>query len=128
MRTFGLFAIAASLASVSAVLQGFNYGATQTDGSVKVLADFEAEFNRAKSLPGTSGFTSARLYTMIQGGTSNTVSSAIPAAINTKTTLMLGLWASAGQDNFNNELTALKNAITQYGSDFVNLIEAISVG
>lgn len=122
-----ILAVAGAVA-VQAANQGFNYGSTFTDGSVKVQADFENEFNRAKNLPGTSGFTSARLYTMIQGGTASTVSSAIPAAINTKTGLLLGLWASAGSDSFNNEVTALVNAINQYGTAFTSLIEGISVG
>lgn len=122
-----LLAVAAAVA-VEAANQGFNYGATNSDGSIKVQADFEREFNRAKNLPGTSGFTSARLYTMVQGGTANTVSSAIPAAIASNTGLLLGLWASAGQASFDNEVTALKNAIQQYGTAFTNLVEGISVG
>ena len=65
---------------------------------------------------------------MIQDGTANTVISAIPAAIATNTTLLLGLWASETQDVFDNELTALKNAISQYGSAFADLVVGISVG
>lgn len=106
-----------------------DYGTTFTDGAAKVQADFEAEFNRAKSLAGTHGrFTSARLYTMIQAGTTNTPVSAIPAAINTQTRLLLGLWASAGQGDFDNELAALSSAIHQYGTAFTDLIDGISVG
>lgn len=82
----------------------------------------------AKNLPGTSGWTSARLYTMIQAGTTYDMIGALEAAINTKTSLLLGLWASAGQDNFNYELTALKAAIVQYGSGLADLVEGISVG
>lgn len=63
-----------------------------------------------------------------QGGTSNTPISAIPAAIKTKTSLLLGLWASAGDAVFANELQALKSAIDQYGSDFTSLVAGISVG
>jgi len=122
-----LLAVTAA-AVVEAANQGFNYGATNSDGSIKHQQDFLNEFNRAKNLPGTSGFTSARLYTMVQGGTANTVSSAIPAAIASNTGLLLGLWASAGQSSFDNEVTALKNAISQYGTSFTNLIEGISVG
>ncbi|KAF2168938.1 glycoside hydrolase family 17 protein [Zasmidium cellare ATCC 36951] len=125
MRSFAILSLASAAA---AQIRGFNYGATNNDGSVRVQQDFENEFNRAKSLQGTSGFTSGRLYTMIQGNTADTVTAAIPAAINTKTSLLLGLWASAGQDAFNNEITALKNAISQYGSAFTSLIEGISVG
>jgi glucan endo-1,3-beta-D-glucosidase len=64
----------------------------------------------------------------IQHGTTNTVIEAIQAAINTKTTLLLGMWASAGQANFNNEISALKAAIAQYGTAFTDLVEGISVG
>lgn len=122
-------AAAATVVTTQASYIGFNYGSTFTDGSAKAQSDFEAEFNRAKSLQGTNGeFTSARLYTMIQGGTTDTPISAIPAAIDTQTTLLLGLWASAGQADFSNEITALTSAITQYGSDFTSLIAGISVG
>jgi glucan endo-1,3-beta-D-glucosidase len=65
---------------------------------------------------------------MIQHGTTNTVIEAIQAAINTKTTLLLGMWASAGQANFDNEISALKAAISQYGTAFTDLVEGISVG
>jgi len=119
MLTSTLFALAASVSTASAVYKGFNYGAG---------ADFENDFNTAKNLVGTSGFTSARLYTMIQQGTTNAPTAAIQAAINTDTTLLLGLWASEAQDAFNNELAALSSAISQYGSAFTNLIAGISVG
>ena len=65
---------------------------------------------------------------MIQPGTPNTPIEAIPAAISTKTSLLLGLWASAGQENINNEIAALKSAIGTYGSAFTDLIAGISVG
>lgn len=91
-------------------------------------SDFEAEFKTAQGLVGTSGFSSARLYTMIQAGTTNTPISAIPAAIATKTTLLLGLWASVPQDQFKNEIAALTSAVDQYGSAFVDLVVGISVG
>jgi glucan endo-1,3-beta-D-glucosidase len=41
---------------------------------------------------------------------------------------LLGLWASAGEAVFANELQALKSAIDQYGSDFTSLVAGISVG
>ena len=128
MYTTSLLALAASLGSASAVYKGFNYGSTFTNNAAKFQTDYENEFTNASALVGTSGFTSARLYTMIQAGTTNTPIQAIPAAINTKTTLLLGLWASAGQDGFNNELAALSSAISQYGSSFGDLVAGISVG
>jgi glucan endo-1,3-beta-D-glucosidase len=118
-----------TLAAAATAHKGFNYGSTFSDGTYKQQADFENDFKSAKGLVGTNGgFTSARLYTMIQGGTIHTPISAIQAAINTKTTLLLGLWASAGQADFANELTALKTAIAQYGTAFTDLIVGISIG
>ena len=66
-----LIAVAASLSAVSAVYQGFNYGATKSDGSFMFQADYEAKFKNAQQLVGTSGFSSARLYTMIVSSYSN---------------------------------------------------------
>lgn len=123
-----VLATAGLLSTANAAIKGFNYGSTFNNNQAKVLNDFEYEFNAAKSLPGTNGWTSARLYTMIQAGTTNTVIEAIQAAINSQTTLLLGMWASAGQDNFNNEIAALKAAISQYGTAFTDLVEGISVG
>jgi glucan endo-1,3-beta-D-glucosidase len=60
-----ILALALAVASAEAASKGFNYGATKPDGSVKAQADFENEFQTAKNLEGTSGFNSARLYTMI---------------------------------------------------------------
>ncbi|KAH7089649.1 glycoside hydrolase superfamily [Paraphoma chrysanthemicola] len=123
-----LIAAAGLLSTANAAIKGFNYGAQFNNDQAKTLVDFEYEFNAAKNLPGTSGWTSARLYTMIQHGTQNTVIEAIQAAINTQTRLLLGMWASAGQTIFDNELTALKAAIAQYGTAFTDLVDGISVG
>lgn len=129
MRSTGLVALAAAVSSVSATFQGFNYGSTKSDGTFNFQADFESLFTTAQNLVGTTGFSSARLYTMIQGGSStNEPTQAIPAAIKTKTSLLLGLWASGGSGPFAAEITALQSAITQYGSDFTNLVAGISVG
>jgi hypothetical protein len=65
MRTSVFLAAAASLSTAYAQIKGFNYGATQTDGTIKSQTDFENEFKTAQNLVGTSGFNSARLYTMI---------------------------------------------------------------
>ncbi|KAI0888943.1 glycoside hydrolase family 17 protein [Annulohypoxylon maeteangense] len=117
-----------ALASTASAIQGFNYGSTFTTGAAKQQSDFENEFTTAQNLVGTSGWTSARLYTMVQGGTASDPISAIPAAIKTKTTLLLGLWASGGDTSFSNEILALKAAIKQYGDDFAKLVDGISVG
>lgn len=58
---------ASTTAAVSAAnsgIKGFNYAAFFLDYSAKVEADFEYEFQRAQELDNTSGWTSARLYTM----------------------------------------------------------------
>lgn len=117
-------------AGAQALSTGFNYGATQSDGSTPMLqADYEAMFKRAQQLQGTNGeFTSARLYTNIQAGTTNTYSEAFQAAIDTKTSLLLGIWGSAGQTTVTNELDALTSAISDLGSSFTSLVVAISVG
>lgn len=122
--------LVAAIASVSSaqVLKGFNYGATDETGACRSYSDFAGQFNTAKNLVGTSGFSSARLYTTIQCGTTNTPISAIQAAIDTDTSILLGLWASAGDAQFGNELAALSNAINQYGSAFTDRVIGISVG
>lgn len=125
-----LVALAASLSTSTAVYQGFNYGSTKSDGvTFRYQADFQALFQAAKSLVGTSGFTSARLYTMIQGGSStNEPTQAIPAAIAEGTSLLLTLWASGGQGPFSAQMDALQSAISQWGTSFTNLVAGIAVG
>lgn len=63
-----------------------------------------------------------------QAGTGHEPISAIPAAIATNTSLLLGLWCSAGDAVVNNELQALKTAISKYGTALAGLIAGISVG
>jgi glucan endo-1,3-beta-D-glucosidase len=129
MRSSGLVALAATISTATAAYQGFNYGSTFTNGAAKQESDFEAEFRNAQGLIGAPGvFNSARLYTTIQAGTPNTPISAIQAAINTKTSLLLGLWASAGEAAITNEIQAILSAIEQYGTDFTSLVAGISVG
>ncbi|KAI1752455.1 glycoside hydrolase family 17 protein [Xylaria castorea] len=126
MHTAALLIGLASI--VSATKLGFNYGSTFTTGAAKMQSDFEAEFTTAANLKGTKGWTSARLYTMVQGGTASDPISAIPAAIKTKTSLLLGLWASAGDAAFANEIVALKAAIDEYGGAFASIVDGISIG
>lgn len=129
MRVFiSALATAGLLSTASAAMKGFNYGAQFNNDQAKTLVDFEYEFNAAKQLAGTDGWTSARLYTMIQHGTTSNVIEAIQAAIHTNTTLLLGLWASAGQAVIDNELAALRAAAQQFGSAFSDLVVGISVG
>jgi glucan endo-1,3-beta-D-glucosidase len=123
-----IFVLATSVVTASAQYKGFNYGSTNDDGSVRTQDQFESLFTTAQGLVGTTNFTSARLYTCIQAGTTNTPIEAIPAAIASQTTLLLGLWASAGQDDIDNEIAALTAAFSQYGTSFTDLIVGISVG
>jgi len=127
MHAATLLALVAT-ASASAI-QGFNYGSTKPDGSFNSQQDFESQFQAAQKLAGTNGaFNSARLYTMIQGGSTSDPTGAIPAAISTKTRLLLGMWASSGSETVNNELSALSAAVKKYGSSFTDLVDGISVG
>ncbi|KAL8717604.1 MAG: hypothetical protein Q9181_008303 [Wetmoreana brouardii] len=129
MRVSTVFALAASFATAyGQVYQGFNYASVFTNNAPVAQQDFENEFNTAKQLQGTSGFTSARLFTMIQAGTTNSPTQAIPAAIATKTQLLLGIFLSSSDEAFNNELAALRSAVAQYGQAFVDLVIGISVG
>ena len=61
--------------------KGFNYGATNNDGSCRKYQDFHAQFTRANSLPNAAGFTSARLYTSIQCGSDNAPIEAIKVSL-----------------------------------------------
>jgi glucan endo-1,3-beta-D-glucosidase len=123
-----LLAASCCLSTAWATYLGFNTGAMHPDNSAKVQADFQAEFEAAQNLVNAPGsFSSIRLYTNIQFGTTNTPIEAFPAAIATNTTMLLGIWAS-GADNIDNELAALKSAIDKYGTQFADLVVAISVG
>ena len=131
MLSFSLVAaFAACFSTAYSQLQGFNYGSTNTDSSPVTLNQFTNDFTTAKALAGTNdAFTSARLYTCIQAGTTNTPSDAFQAAVNTNTSLLLGLWASAGLDNINNEIAALTAFLGgSNGPALAKLIVGISVG
>ncbi|OQO02061.1 hypothetical protein B0A48_12535 [Cryoendolithus antarcticus] len=123
-----IIAFAATILAVEAQINGFNSGSTKTDGSVKVQSDFEAEFRAMQNLPNATCFNAVRLFTSIQGGTPNTPISAINAAINTNTKILLGLWASAGEAIVQNEIQAVLSAVDQYKSSFTDLVVGISVG
>ncbi|KAK0643454.1 glycoside hydrolase superfamily [Cercophora newfieldiana] len=126
-----LVAFAATFSStLAAVYQGFNYGAERPEGGFRQLSHFETEFKAARNLLNApaGGFTSARLYTTIQGGTKDNTTSAIDAAFSTDTSLLLGIWCSAGTEVFQNELKALKTAISIHGDKLTKLVVGISVG
>ena len=109
-------------------MQGFNYGANQADGSCAYYQNFHNKFTRAKGLVNAPGFTSARLYTSIQCGSTNAPIEAIKAALDTQTNLLLGVWASAGQATVDNEIIALKQAANLWPNMMRQRVVGISVG
>jgi glucan endo-1,3-beta-D-glucosidase len=127
-----MWAKAASILALAATAvaqsKGFNYGATNADGSCRGYNDFVRFFNEAKSLPGASGFNTARLYTSIQCGTDSDPISAFQAAIDTDTKILVGLWASAGRAAYEKELNALLRAARELGAPFTDRIIGMSVG
>lgn len=127
--TTALIAAGALVAGASAEnYLGFNSGATLADRSAKFKADFEQEFKTAQGLKNAPGtFNAVRLYTNIQAYSTDDPIEAFEAAIETKTKLLLGVWAS-GTDNIDKELSALKKAISKYGKDFTDLVIGMSIG
>lgn len=126
-NSFSLFTALAAVAAAQNYL-GFNSGSTKADYSVKVKADFLQEFTTAQNLEGAPGtFNAVRLYTNIQGGTTDDPISAFEAAIETKTKILLGVWTS-GTTSIEKELNALQKAVKQYGPKFTDLVIGISIG
>jgi glucan endo-1,3-beta-D-glucosidase len=127
----------ATLAAVAALLissasaenyLGFNSGSTKADHSAKFKTDFLQEFKTAQNLQNAPGtFNAVRLYTNIQAYSKDDPISAFEAAIETKTKILLGIWAS-GTDSIANELNALKKAVDKYGKSFTDLVIGMSVG
>lgn len=103
MRTTFASALAGGLLARSVAAQavmGFNSGSTYNDGTIKTIDDFTREFTTGANLEGAPGtFNSVRLYTMVQGGTTSDPISAFQAAINTNTTMLLGIWCSGTTTN-----------------------------
>ena len=107
---------------------GFNSGSTLPDKSAKFKKDFLAEFKTGAALEGAPGkFNSVRLYTNIQAYSQDDPIEAFEAAIETKTNILLGVWAS-GTDSIDKEINALKKALTKYGQPFVDLVIGASIG
>ncbi len=129
MRIPSLAAFVAALPTAFAAYKGFNYGANDVNGAPKSVETWAGEFNSAKTLDGVVvPFSSARLYTSIQPGTTNSPINAFEAAVNTGTTLLVGIWASAGSAQLNNEIAAIQAAVAAHGEALTNLIAGISVG
>jgi glucan endo-1,3-beta-D-glucosidase len=109
------------------VYTGFNYGAYWRDDSAKTKEDFVRQFNLAKSLDTPVSFDSARLSTSVQWHTDKTTMDpieAFDAAIETNTSLLLGIWLPS----FDAELIALDKAFTTHGQKLADLVIGISVG
>lgn len=111
---------------VAGPIRGFNYASTTAD-------DFKTRFTTAYDLAGAEGgFNSARLYTMIAPSASASnpapLLDVFQPAIDTKISLLLGMYCSAGDDAFNNELSALNSALQTYGDMFKDIVVGISVG
>lgn len=114
--------------SVLGQQKGFNYGALNADGTCSTYQNFHNKFTRARGLVNAPGFTSARLYTSIQCGSTNAPIEAIKAALDTQTNLLLGVWASAGQATVDNEIIALKQAANLWPNKMRQRVVGISVG
>ncbi|KAF1955825.1 glycoside hydrolase [Byssothecium circinans] len=132
MRFSTVAVVAASAVGVLAEDKylGFNSGATTDAGDIKKQDDFEKEFAAQQKLTGAPGvFNAVRLYTNIKPTTEKSPEpiEAFPAAIKTKTKLLLGMWTS-GTTSVDGELTALTKAIEKYGKEFTDLVVGISVG
>jgi glucan endo-1,3-beta-D-glucosidase len=120
MKTTQLVALtAATVSGAHAYYKGFNIGANLANGACRSQSDWEFAFNKIASFPGN--FKSARLYA---SSDCNTLANAVPAALNTGTNLLVGIWT---EDNthYEAEKQALLEAIQQYGHDW---ILAVSVG
>jgi glucan endo-1,3-beta-D-glucosidase len=120
----GIFAAGASAENYL----GFNSGATLADRSAKFKKDFKAEFETAQGLVNAPGkFNAVRLYTNVQAYSKDDPIEAFEAAIETNTKILLGVWAS-GVTDINNDISALKKAVTKFGSKFTDLVIGISIG
>jgi glucan endo-1,3-beta-D-glucosidase len=110
---------------------GFNSDSTFNNGTgstVKLQADWEKEFNISKNLAGFSGkFNAVRLSSNIQPNTKSDPIAAFPAAISTKTFLLLTIGAS-GVDSIDPETSALKQALDKYGKDLADLVIGVAIG
>ena len=111
-----------SLSSLTtAYWKGFNLGATlPSTGACKTQADWLKDFTAFQSLP-SGGYTAVRLYA---SSDCNTLASAVPAALQTNTKILVGIWAE-DDAHYDAEKQALLAAIKAHGSAW---IIAVSVG
>lgn len=106
------------------IYTGFSYGAFWSESEPKRYKDFLRQFTLARNLPNVPvPFTSARLYQAAQWGSPQEPSEAFQAAIETNTTLLIGLWLPV-----DNELIALDKAFEKHGQKLADLVIGIAVG
>jgi glucan endo-1,3-beta-D-glucosidase len=105
--------------STHALWKGFNLAANLPSGPCKTRGDWERDFRTLQSLPGF--FSSVRLFA---SSDCNTLAEAVPAALDTGTTILVGVWATDAA-HFNAEKQALLAAVQRYGHDW---IISVSVG
>lgn len=108
-----------ALPVVTAAYAGFNVAATNPNGSCKTTSDWTKAFRKIKSAKGP--FNSVRVYA---SSDCDTLANAVPAALNTNTKLLVGVWTQDG-GHFQREKDALQAAIARFGNKW---ILAISVG
>lgn len=111
--SIALFAFLFLFDSTQAFWKGFNLGANLPSGACKTRGDWERDFRTLQSLPGH--FSSARLFA---SSDCNTLANAVPAAIATGTTLLVGVWAT-NEAHFDAEKQALLAAVRQYGHGWI---------
>ena len=104
----------------AAYWKGFNLPADlPSTGACKTQLDWSHDFSLLQSLPGY--FSSARLYA---SSDCNTLAEAVPAAIASGTTLLIGVWTEDAA-HYEAEKAALEQAVRKYGTEW---IIAVSVG
>lgn len=115
----GITTLLGLLTPSEAYYRGFNIKSNLADGrTCKSPSDYLTLFQRLKTFP--NNLTSTRLY---HSHTCTTLLSAIPAAVKTHTTILVGI--DAHPSKFSLEKGALLQAIKQYGWTWIS---GISVG
>ncbi|KAF2650095.1 glycoside hydrolase family 17 protein [Lophiostoma macrostomum CBS 122681] len=130
MVRLAIASLASCLTSVAgSAISGFCYGNEVPDGTARFKADYVRLFNLAKNLPNVPvQFNSARLFTSLQPYTGAPIE-AFAAAVETNTTLLLGIWHGNGtRAQIDIELAAIKTALDTHGQKLASLVVGVSVG
>ncbi|KAF2751430.1 glycoside hydrolase family 17 protein [Sporormia fimetaria CBS 119925] len=127
MKAFKLLAVLAHcLGAAAQVHTGFCYGSHWDPATPKTYEDFKRAFEAAQKIEGAGvKFNSARLFSSLQWNSDKPIE-AFQAAIDTNTTLLLGIWLGNGQEEA--ELKALDEAFAEHGEKLANLVVGVSVG